>query len=420
MSPSMPATTANTSALVQHFLLYHGARYVSRASEDNWKRVPVTLQVPAPSADDMAAPRVQSPPLLPGTWLVLPWDAPSYEQVEAWLQQLADARMMPTVFVLVLLTPVLREAPLMQLSRQYGVRIVAVSAIDAMAYGDPTTAAAVQTLFHPQQRQALNNINPLDHLAALGDPRNPDVFFERLQRTGRGSPVTIALIALNVVVFVAMMAMRPDAISGFLGEFGREQLAATGANIAALTVGANEAWRLLTCTFMHANLLHIGMNMWVLKSVGDTAERLFGSAMFGVLYLLAGLGGSIASLGWTLADSPQLPSLGASGAVFGMIGGLLGFALSRRGSVPAQVFRGLTRSALMFTVVTVAFGLSFPMIDNAAHIGGLVVGFASGVVLSRDLPPAPQPSRIRRAAAVSACLVVLGIAFQFASSLVRM
>jgi membrane associated rhomboid family serine protease len=437
MTPQSPTTTAETCALVQHFLLYHGARYSSRASEENWKHVPVTLRV--------TERHLPAGAVLPaGSWLVLPWDTPTIEQLTIWLERLASSGQMPRVVVVVMAAPMLREAMLARLAAQFGTEVIAVSAADQLVYGGPT-ARSLQHMYDPQQLQVLDTVNPLEHLASLGDPRNPEVFFERLRRAGHGIPVTLLLIAINVVVFLVMTPyglelhrhelvrrafdmgrVVPQGLdwSAFIEFFERgflpEQLGPAGANIAGLTVGKGQTWRLLTCAFIHANLLHIGMNMWVLKALGETAERLFGSTMFAALFLLSGVGGSIASLAWTLRLAPNLPSVGASGAVFGIMGGLLGFAFSRRNSVPVHVYKSLLRSGLLFACVNIGLGFIIPMIDNAAHIGGLGVGIVCGVALSRDLPPAPQPSPGQRVVVLAACVGVLGLAYQFAAQLVRL
>ena len=410
MTPPVPTTPADTSALVQHFLLYHGARYTSRASEESWKHVPVAL----------AAPEIHMPAgqLAAGSWLVLPWDAPTLEGLEAWLLRLRAAGPMPHYVVVVMAQASLPPDGLQRLAAEFATQLVAVSSSDSRMFGSPA-AEVLEGLYQPQQLHVLETVNPLEHLSALGDPRNPEVFFERLRRAGRGSPMTLLLIGLNLLVFVAMTAFR-DGSGNFFATFDPDILRSAGANVASATVGEGQAWRLLTCTFVHANVLHVGMNMYVLKSVGETAERLFGSVLFFVLYILAGLGGSIASLAWTLSSDPRMPSVGASGAVFGVMGGLLGFALSRRNSVPAPVYKSLLRISVFFTAVNIGLGMMVPQIDNAAHIGGLLVGFVAGTVLSRDLPPAPQPSATQRVVVIAVCFGVLGLAYQFAAQFVRM
>jgi membrane associated rhomboid family serine protease len=92
-----------------------------------------------------------------------------------------------------------------------------------------------------------------------------------------------------------------------------------------MTLGAGEWWRLLTSSFVHGNLLHLAMNMFALWQAGQLVERIFGSARFAGLYLLAGIGGSLGSLGWGLLSQHPVNSVGASGAIFGIIGGLLAF-----------------------------------------------------------------------------------------------
>jgi len=218
------------------------------------------------------------------------------------------------------------------------------------------------------------------------------------------------LVIANVMVFLIMSA------EVGMGDFTIEQFIRYGANFAALTAGDDQWWRLVSCTFLHGGLLHLAFNMYALKVLGELAERLFGSAMFALVYILSGLGGSIASLGWTLAATPQTFSVGASGAVFGLMGALLGFALARKQSVPPKVFKGLTRSALFFIGINVAIGLSLAFVDNAAHLGGLAVGLPVGAALSRDLPPAPQPAVALRALAVGITALALLVAYHFSAA----
>ncbi|MSP91361.1 MAG: rhomboid family intramembrane serine protease [Myxococcales bacterium] len=404
MAELPPPTPADTSALVQHYLLYHGARFTSRATETSWRHIPVALAVPPQGPlPGTAAPQ-------PGRWLVVPWEAPTSDQVVAYLERLAAARMLPEVVVLVLAAPVLRESVVLQVAQLFGIEVVAISALDRVAYGTRRTVDALGPMFETDTLERLHAINPLEHLAALGDPRDPEVFFERLKHTGSGAPVTWVLLGANAAVFLAMMVA--GGAARLLAEFDGDLLVAFGANVKQHTVDGGQTWRLLACTYVHANLLHIGMNMWVLRSVGETAERLFGGAMYATLYTVAGLGGSIASLAFTLRAHPGLPSVGASGAVFGVMGGLLGFALARRRTVPSHVYKGLLRSALFFSLFNIALGAMMPQVDNAAHIGGLAAGFGAGLLLSRDLPPAPQPKVPVRLAWIALCLGGLGVAWR--------
>ena len=393
----------------------HGGRYSSRATEENWKIVPVTLNVP------------ENPVLLPGEWLVVPWEAPTPAHLETWLGRLSQAGAMPRVAVLALDHPYLEPVLLRQLAMGHGIELVAISAEPPLVYGS-RVADQLRLALDETEREKMTRINPLDHLVSLGDPREPQVFLERLRRAAPGVPVTKAVITINLIVFLAMVAMAGSYDHGdtgllevLLGGFSLPQLAAWGANTASLTVGtasaSAEPWRLLSAAFLHGNLLHVGMNLLVLRQIGETAERLLGSATYAVVYLLAALGGSIASLGWHATHNPMAVSVGASGAVFGVMGATLGFALARKDAVPMRVYRALLQSGLWFTGINIALGLSMSMVDNAAHIGGLVVGVLAGAALSRELPPAPQPPLKGRVAISAAFVAVLALLYRVAAGM---
>lgn len=398
-------TPEDISARVQQFLLANGAVYASRATEENWKHAAVALTMPP------------HPLLRMGTWIVLPWLIPTPEQLDAWLTQTSEAPLRPQVVVICLDVPTIRRKTLEDLAAQHRVELVAISAVDRECYGSPQSAI-LQVIFDPHADAALAGTNPLEHLQGLGDPRNPEVFFERLNRLAPQTSVTSWLIRCNLAVFALALLVSfsrgMDLLHALLVGFGEDTLLLLGANQGELTIHHGQAWRLLTCMFLHANVLHIAMNLYVLRSLGGMAERLFGPLQFLGLYLLSGLGGSILSITWIVQQYHVLtiPSVGASGAVFGVMGGLLGFALARRNSVPLQVYRGLMRSALLFTVVNLGLGLAIAGIDNGAHVGGLVTGFLAGLLLSRDLPPAPQPSRARVGWTIAGLAGLLALAFE--------
>jgi len=206
--------------------------------------------------------------------------------------------------------------------------------------------------------------------------------------------VTPTIVAVNAVIFVLMVI---DSGAVFLP--GVDTLVRWGANRGALTLDG-QWWRLLTCTFVHVGLIHIGLNMWVLWNIGQLIERLAGNAGFLLLYVLSGLFGSLASVYW----NPEVTSAGASGAVFGAFGGLMGFALLRGDSIPKSILSRLRASGSAFVFYNLIFGLSIPGIDMAAHIGGLVAGFACGLVLSQPLDQVTVLTRTWR----NAVMTVLG------------
>ena len=125
-----------------------------------------------------------------------------------------------------------------------------------------------------------------------------------------------------------------------------------------------------------SDLLHLGMNTWVLLDLGPAVEELYGRAKFTVLYVLTGIGGVAASFLW----KPDVVSIGASGAICGLVGVLLGRTYQYHGTHPSP-----ERSMLNSLVIRILIMSLLPMIDMAAHVGGLMVGLALGYVVS-DLP----------------------------------
>lgn len=190
--------------------------------------------------------------------------------------------------------------------------------------------------------------------------------------------VTVAVVAANVAVFLAMVASGVSPLDP-----GTQDLIRFGADYGPQTA-SGEWWRLLTSTFLHIGVIHIAFNMWALWQSGRLAERFYGNGAFLVLYLGSGIGASVVSLLW----NPSIVSAGASGSIFGVFGGLLAVVLLHRKGIPALVFGSLKRSTIGVVAYNVVFGAAVPGIDNAAHIGGLVTGFALGFCLRRPLPSA--------------------------------
>ncbi len=186
--------------------------------------------------------------------------------------------------------------------------------------------------------------------------------------------VTTALIGINVAVFLAMVA---SGLSFFSPT--AEQVFRWGANYGPVTV-QGQWWRLFTACFLHFGIIHIGFNMWVLYQVGYFTERLYGGARYLAVYLIAGIGGNIVGL----LLHPNVVAAGASGAIFGVYGGLLAFLLRRRGVVNPQAAKAVTRSVFIFLAYNLFYGLADRHTDLTAHIGGLTIGFLAGLLLAPD------------------------------------
>ncbi|HEU4495073.1 MAG TPA: rhomboid family intramembrane serine protease [Rubrobacteraceae bacterium] len=151
-----------------------------------------------------------------------------------------------------------------------------------------------------------------------------------------------------------------------------------GALIPAL-VAQGEWWRLLSSMFLHSGAVHLGLNMLSLYFLGSFVEAAFGRGRFLALYLLSGLSGGLAYLYFGGFD---VPAVGASGAIFGLLGGVLGYAL-RRGTFSWQ--NPLIRQLLILLALNLYIGFSVPNISNTAHLGGLAGGFAFGWLIAPSI-----------------------------------
>jgi len=249
----------------------------------------------------------------------------------------------------------------------------------------------------PPQASSSESFDPYGRPEAWGESPQLAIvrFWQRLFQITPRIVVTPIILVVNAVIFLLMTLD-----SGALLQPPTETLLDWGANYGPWTLDG-QWWRLLTCTFVHIGIIHIGLNMWVLWNIGQLVERLAGNAGFLLLYLLSGLFGSLASVYW----NPAVLSAGASGAVFGAFGGLMGFVLLRGDSIPKGVLGPLRNSGLSFLFYNMIFGFSIPGIDMAAHLGGLAAGFACGLILSQPLDHVSRTTRIWR----NAVMLVLGV-----------
>lgn len=237
-------------------------------------------------------------------------------------------------------------------------------------------------------------------------PRGPSLLGLAAAWGDRDTPVrlTPVLVGLNVAVLGVMVATGVSLLSPTV-----QSLTAWGANTGPLTAGG-QWWRLFTAMFLHAGILHLAFNLWALWIIGQIVERLLGWRGMAVVYLLAGLGGSLASLAW----NPDVVSVGASGAIFGLYGALFGFLLRYRQAIPPPALKSASKNALVFLLYNLAFGASVPGIDLACHAGGLVGGLLAGYAIA--LPPgqeghALRPKRhLQVLAGGLAALLLLGVA----------
>jgi rhomboid protease GluP len=215
-----------------------------------------------------------------------------------------------------------------------------------------------------------------------------------------GLPATKLLIAINVLVFVAMVASGVSA-----SDPTSPQLIHWGADYGPLTL-TTQPWRAITSMFVHIGIIHIALNMWCLWSLCLLAEPLFGSVELVIIYLLTGVGGSVLSLLW----APMRASAGASGAVFGIAGAMIGVLyFGRIGSDSAR--RSTLKNLGWFAAYNLLFGLR-AHVNNMAHVGGFVTGIALGAALARVVrKPRPERAEAQRwFFAIAAILLLVAFA----------
>ncbi len=234
-------------------------------------------------------------------------------------------------------------------------------------------------------------------------------FAARLRElSGPGNPglsMTNTLIGVNIAVFLVMA-----------GVFGAGWFEVTdltpyirfGANNAAATTDG-QWWRLVTCMFMHYGFVHLALNMWALFQTGHLVEKLLGRVLFTFTYFASGVGAGLLSLIW---NGDKIWSVGASGAIFGVYGALLGYMLREKQALPRAVFQPLLKSTLTFAGYNLFYGFVHTGIDNAAHVGGLISGVLFGWLCALPLDSASRDAlvgqRLKWAAVAFAVMVGIG------------
>ena len=194
-----------------------------------------------------------------------------------------------------------------------------------------------------------------------------------LARLRRRAPAVLALLAATVIVFAAQQASFWMTGTDLVLELGKK-------DSAALRAGA--LWRIITPIFIHAGPLHLLVNMYSLYAIGPAVERFFGRARLLVVYLLSGVAGVLLSLALT-----PLPSVGASGAIFGLLGALTAFLLEHR-KLFGPAARAQLRQIGFLLVLNLVISLT-PGIDAWGHLGGLIAGAACAALFGPRLNVVP-------------------------------
>lgn len=191
-------------------------------------------------------------------------------------------------------------------------------------------------------------------------------------------PVTFSLITANVLVYlgIVLLGVTQQNIPWNVSLVNQPVNILDLGWLRPTYVAQGEIWRLLTSLFLHSGFVHIAFNMVALYFLGTLAESAFGGWRFFALYALSGLSGGLALLYFGGFDQA---AVGASGAIFGLLGSVLGYSL-RQGTFSWQ--NPLIRQLLILLAINVWLGLSIQNISNTAHMGGLVGGFIFGWLMA--------------------------------------
>jgi rhomboid protease GluP len=193
------------------------------------------------------------------------------------------------------------------------------------------------------------------------------------------------LLGCNLVVFVAMVVYGILVYNDWDGTTNSRVLTAFGMKVNELIV-QGQIWRLFTAMFLHIGVLHLLSNLYALHALGPMVEGYFGHARFLAIYLVGGLFGSVASY-----VNSDMPSAGASGAVFALIGATTVYFLRYRDNF-GERGRLIVQNMFLVVAVNLIFGFSVQFIDNWGHIGGLV----GGAVVAWGLLPRYRPPAVIR------------------------
>jgi rhomboid protease GluP len=187
------------------------------------------------------------------------------------------------------------------------------------------------------------------------------------------------LLVINIVMYgitqLLAVGLRGSALSSQVDPYSLALLA-LGAKWGP-AIDAGQYWRFLTPIVLHGGIIHLAFNSYALYALGPETERVFGTWRFLAIYLIAGFAGTLASY----IRSPGL-SIGASGAIFGLIGALTAFFYRAKSLIGSEASRQQVTQLVSMAAINIVLGFTIPTIDNAAHIGGMIAGTATGFALA--------------------------------------
>jgi len=189
---------------------------------------------------------------------------------------------------------------------------------------------------------------------------------DKLGSTLNAVSITKAFIAINCLVFAAGKYF--EATKGY------DPLFRAGAKVNDLIQYYGEYWRLITPIFLHANIQHLLLNSISLYNLGTDIEKIIGKKRVAAILLISGLCGNIASYNFN-----HEISIGSSSAIFGLLGALLQIGID---FYQITGNASISKEAMFFALLNLAYGIINPQIDNAAHVGGFIAGFLTARILN--------------------------------------
>ncbi len=234
-------------------------------------------------------------------------------------------------------------------------------------------------------------------------PPPPPPQARRPRRGWASAPATYVLVGINCAVFVLMVLSHVSPLSPTT-----DQLVFWGADYGGFVL-QGDWWRLVTAMFVHAGIIHLGLNMWCLWNLGLLGEPLLGPVGLVAAYLLTGLAGDLLSI----AVNPQIVGVGASGAIFGIAGVLILLLKSPLLPVPPSELKRLRQSVIYFAAINLVLGLGTSVFnspvktDNMAHLGGFISGLLIGMPLLPRIGAARDRFARRQWITFSAATLVL-------------
>ncbi|WP_291635848.1 rhomboid family intramembrane serine protease [Clostridium sp.] len=189
----------------------------------------------------------------------------------------------------------------------------------------------------------------------------------------QGKPyITMGIIAINVAMYIVTAYLTYVYAKGSIFTSDTNVLILLGAKVNNL-IAEGQYYRLISCMFLHGGIVHLGVNMYSLYIIGPMVERVYGKAKYIAVYFIAGICASIFSYIFSTSVS-----IGASGAIFGLLGAVLVYAIKSKG----KTGNGFIKNILSVIFINIFIGVTIPGIDNFAHLGGLLGGMIISFLIS--------------------------------------